>query len=298
MHPWRVSALRAVDLDRPRVMAIINVTPDSFYDGGAHLDPHTAADAAARFVDEGADLLDVGGESTRPGSSRVDADEQIRRVVPVIEAIRTRDQSTPITIDTTRAGVAARALDAGADGVNDVSAGEEDPEMLPLVATRGAGIILMHRLTTPDRDAYSDAYEAEPNYDDVVSTVAGYLQSRADAARRAGIEHDAIVLDPGLGFGKSVEQNLDLIRRTGELTTLGYPILSGLSRKSFVGRVALGPSAASERLSATLGASVRHLASGAHVFRVHDVAAHVSALRLAWAIGDPAAALAAGDAPA
>lgn len=278
-------------------MAIINVTPDSFYDGGQHLDPRAAADAAARFVEEGADVLDVGGESTRPGSVRVDEAEQIRRILPVIEAIRSRDDRTPITVDTTRVGVASRALDAGADAVNDVSAGEEDQEMLELVAGRGAGIILMHRLTTPDQDVFSDAYDAAPAYADVVADVTHYLRSRIEAARGVGMTPEQIVIDPGLGFGKSVEQNLELIRRTGELARL-RPVLSGLSRKSFVGRVALGTSKASERLAATLGASVCHLASGASVFRVHDVAAHVSALSMAWAAGGGAAALAGRDGPA
>lgn len=279
-------------------MAIINVTPDSFFDGGVHFDAKRAADAAGRFVEEGADVLDVGGESTRPGASRIDEDEQIRRVVPVIEAIRSRDDRTPITIDTTRARVARSALHAGADAVNDVSAGTEDPEMLALAASRGAGVVLMHRLTTPDRDTYSDQYAEAPAYEDVVATVAGFLADRAEAARRAGVAPESIVLDPGLGFGKSVDQNLDLIRRTGELVALGFPVLSGLSRKSFVGRVALGRSTASERLSATLGASVRHLASGASIFRVHDVAAHASALTTAWAVGGGEAALAVRDAPA
>jgi len=277
-----------VPLDRPRIMAILNATPDSFSDGGLHLDPDRAAEAGARFVGEGADVLDVGGESTRPGAARVAPEVQVERVVPVIEALRARRETrdVAITIDTTSARVASAALDAGADGVNDVSAGLEDEGLLDLVASRGAGIVLMHRLTTPERDSYSDEYAESPAYGDVVEVVRAFLRERIGAALGAGVAARSIAIDPGLGFGKSVKQNLELIRRTGELAGLGHPVVSGASRKSFVGRVSTGGggSPPASRVSGTVGASVCHMMSGARIFRVHDVGAHAGALRAAWAI--------------
>ena len=280
-------------------MRILNATPDSFADGGEHLDPGKAADAAARAVDAGADLLDVGGESTRPGAEAVDEAGQIARVVPVIAAIRGRGIEVPITIDTTRATVADAALRAGADAVNDVSGGRDDPAMLGLVARRDVGIVLMHRLRAPARDSYSNAYDTEPTYEGgVVAAVRLALGAAADAARSAGVDPRGIVLDPGLGFGKTVEQNLDLVRGTPALLELGYPILSGLSRKSFVGATlaaATGadqPPAPADRVWGSVGLSVTHLGLGASIFRVHDVGEHRGALDTAWAarVAGPAAA--------
>lgn len=271
-------------------MRILNATPDSFTDGGEHLDPDRAADAAARAVEAGADLLDVGGESTRPGADAVDEAGQIARVVPVIEAIRARGIDVPITVDTTRSAVADAALSAGVDAVNDVSGGRDDPDMLELVAQRGVGVVLMHRLHTPARDSYSNAYETEPTYEGgVVAAVRSALAATADAARAAGVHPDGIVLDPGLGFGKSVAQNLDLLRGTPALLELGYPVLSGLSRKSFVGAAlaaATGvdrPPAPADRVWGSVGLSVTHLGLGASIFRVHDVGEHREALDTAWA---------------
>ena len=282
---WTLRPGLDLPLSRPRIIAVLNITPDSFSDGGPLMDPGAARDAAARAIAEGADLLDVGGESTRPGAAPVSEAEELRRVLPAIRAVRTLPgPHIPITIDTTKAAVALAALDAGADAVNDVSALTHDPAMLPLVARRACGVILMHRLAPPRDDRYSDQYAAPPLTGDAVASVIAYLQSRADAALHAGVPRSSIVLDPGLGFGKSVEQNLDLIRRTPELTVLGFPILSALSRKSFVGRVGLGrDSDPSERLPATLALSVLHLTAGARLFRVHDVAAHRQALDAAWA---------------
>jgi dihydropteroate synthase len=217
--------------------------------------------------------------------------EQIARVVPIVTAIRRAGPGVPglagipISIDTTRAAVARAALDAGADAVNDVSAATDDPAMLALVAEYGAGIILMHRLRKPGADSYSDAYASPPVYGDVVREIRDSLGARIDAARAAGIGSDSIVVDPGLGFGKTVEQNLELVARTGELLALGRPVVSGASRKSFVGRVTVG--AASEprsRLAGSLAISVVHRLAGASVFRVHDVAEQVSALRAAEAV--------------
>lgn len=292
---WRLANGRTIALDRPRVMGIINATPDSFSDGGQHLAPHAAAESAARMVADGADMLDVGGESTRPGSSRVDADEQIARVVPVIEAIRNAGIGVPISIDTTMSVVAAAALDAGADAINDVSGGEEDPDCRAC-ARREAGLVLMHRLRPPDEDAYSDRYsEGEsPVYRDVVEAVLNGVLPAAAKAMSAGVPRDAIVLDPGLGFGKTVEQNLELVRQTGDLVASGFPMLGAASRKSFVGRVCVEPGdgdpeqttppAADDRLGGSIAFSLMQLLGGVRLFRVHDVREQSRALRSAWAI--------------
>ncbi|MFZ4574176.1 MAG: dihydropteroate synthase [Phycisphaerales bacterium] len=283
MNAWNLGS-RPLPLDRPRIVAILNVTPDSFADGGRALDPGVAIDRAFALAAEGADALDIGGESTRPGSQAVPAQEQSARVLPVLRGLRARAFPLPITIDTTLAPVAAAALDAGADGINDISAGRDDPAMLELVASRGAGLILMHRLTAPPLDRFSDRYAAPPVYGDVVAEVAGFLRERAAAAVAAGIEPQRLVLDPGLGFGKDVAQNLALIDGTRVLRELGFPMLSGLSRKSFVGRVWFGrDSTPDERLEGTIAMSVRHLHAGAVLFRVHDVAAHRAALDREWA---------------
>jgi dihydropteroate synthase len=284
---WAVGG-KELELDRPRIMAILNLTPDSFFDGGRLGEVEDVVAAARRAILHGADMLDIGGESTRPGASRIPGDIQIQRIVPAIAALRAGLepglQQIPISVDTTLAGVAAAALDAGADAINDVSAGLEDPELLPLVARRGAGIILMHRLDPPQRDSYSDRYTDPPRYADVVAEVREFLAARIDAARRAGIAPESIVIDPGLGFGKTVEQNLELVRRSGELLTLGHPLLSAASRKSFVGRaMGLERSAPAERLPGSIALSLMHMAAGARLFRVHDVAEQAQALRAAWA---------------
>jgi dihydropteroate synthase len=282
---WKLSSERAIHLDRPFLMGILNITPDSFADGGDYNTPSQAVDRAKRMVDEGADLLDIGGESTRPGAKRISVDEQIGRVVPVVSAIRSAGIVLPITIDTTRSKVARAALDAGADAINDVSAGNEDTEMLGLAAEQGCGLILMHRELPPDQDTYSDQYTQAPVKGSVTDRVVSSLGSALEAAIEAGVDSSAMMLDPGLGFGKDVEQNLELIAQTSTLAALGRPILSALSRKSFVGRVGLGrDSDPSERLSATLGLSVLHLQLGAMCFRVHDVAEHRRALDAAWTL--------------
>jgi dihydropteroate synthase len=295
MRSWLLANSRRLPLDRPRLVAILNVTPDSFHDGGRFASTETALAAAALAVEEGAAMLDIGGESTRPGADRVNPAEQIRRVVPLVLAIRAQPGAlgrTPISVDTTLADVARSALDAGADAVNDVSAGTEDPELLDVVAASGAGVILMHRLRPPGDDAYSDRYESPPIDGDVVSVVLRMFQDRAlPAAREAGIADDRIVIDPGLGFGKTVPQNLELIRRTPELIgAFGLPVLSALSRKSFVGRVGLArDSDPAERLPATLALSLEHRRAGAGLFRVHDVAAHAQAFAASAALSPPAA---------
>jgi dihydropteroate synthase len=287
---WRLAPGRAIPLDRPRIMAILNATPDSFSDPGLHLDPDRALASARAFVRDGADILDIGAESTRPGSRRVDADEQLRRILPVIRAIRADGLTTPISVDTTLSAVAGPALDAGADAVNDVSGGEDDPAILDLAARRACGLILMHRPRPPEQDRYSDAYETPPDYADVVRTVREALGAIAGRALGAGCDRAAIVLDPGLGFGKSVEQNAELVRAVARLGALGFPILGAASRKSFVARLAMGehdaePPPPEHRLPASIAFSIALLAGGVRLFRVHDVREQARALRAAWALG-------------
>ncbi len=290
---WRVSASRAVALDRARVIAILNVTPDSFSDGGRFARSEDVADAARRALADGADMLDVGGESTRPGAARIGAPEQIRRVVPAIRAIRAAGVGAAISVDTTLAAVAAEALDAGADAINDVSACREDPAMLPLVGARRAGLILMHRLTPPPDDAYSDRYALPPDYSasgGVVEAVRAFLAERMGAARRAGVAPESLAIDPGLGFGKTVEQNFELIRATPVFAALGCPVVGGASRKSFIGRVT-GADRPADRVEGSIAASVAQRLGGAALFRVHDVGPQARALRAADAV---VAALGAG----
>jgi dihydropteroate synthase len=291
---WRLAHNRAVPLDRPRLIAILNTTPDSFSDGGMFLDPAAALDHAERLAAKGADMLDIGAESTRPGAAAVPDDEQIRRAVPVIERIRAsagKVANLPISIDTTRPAVAAAALEAGADAVNDQSAGMEGETqgrkspMLELVAQRGAGVILMHRLRAPAADHYSHAYPKAPDYgtEGVVAAVRNFLQQRATAAAAAGIAAESIVLDPGLGFGKSVEQNWELFRALAAFEFLGHPVLCAVSRKSFIGAAMAGPGNSgaipppSERIRGSIAAAMSLALQGVRLFRVHDVGEHARA---------------------
>lgn len=282
-------------LDTPRLVAILNVTPDSFHSGSRSMDPGEIRDWAVQAQVQGADIVDIGGESTRPGAPRVDAAEQIRRIVPAIKAIRDAGVSLAISIDTTRAAVARAALDHGADAINDTSGGTEDPELLAVAARHRAGLVLMHRIKSPTDDRYSDRYVHPPMEGDVVATVRDHLRACMARAVAEGVAPEAIILDPGLGFGKTVEQNLDLVRGTPRLLELGRPVMSALSRKSFVGRVGLErDSTPEERLAGTLAMSVAHWRRGARIFRVHDVAAHREALRVARAVDCPISAASGG----
>ncbi len=281
---WRIGGGGSIDLSSPRIMGILNITPNSFSDGGRHLDPVDALRRALLMAEAGADLLDIGGESTRLGSERVGASEQIRRVLPVIRAIREAGIGLPLSIDTTLAEVAEAALEAGASIINDVAAGTESRDMLDLAARSGAGLVLMHRRLSEEAPAGLSAYPTTPEYEGgVVASVKAYLGERAEAALEAGVEPGCVVLDPGLGFGKSVEQNYRLIAGTGELLKLGYPILSAASRKSFIGAVT-GVESASERVAGSVAISVAHFRLGVRLFRVHDVAEHRQALAVAKAI--------------
>jgi len=279
---WNAGSDRVVSLDPFAIMGVVNATPDSFSDGGQFANPEEAAQYALQLVDEGAAIIDIGGESTRPGAARVDAEEQVRRVVPVIARVRSRS-GVAISVDTTLAPVAEAALEAGADAVNDVSAGCEDPAMLPLVARKGAGLILMHRIAPPGEDSYSDRYAEPPVYDDVVREVASFLLMRAELAMAAGVSRDAIALDPGLGFGKSVAQNYELLARTSELAALGHPVLVGASRKSFLGAVT-GRADPEQRIIGSVVAAVAAYGGGARIIRAHDVGAHREALLVAHAV--------------
>jgi dihydropteroate synthase len=260
---------------RTAVMGIVNVTPDSFSDGGKFFDADTAADHGVRLEEEGADVVDIGGESTRPGAEPVAVEEEIRRVVPVIQKLRAKIK-IPISIDTVKSEVARAALDAGADIVNDVSALRVDAAMAALVAREGVPVILMHMQGTPR------TMQQNPSYTDVVSEVAGFLKERADYATRCGIAEENIIIDPGIGFGKNVEHNLALLRGLPALAALGLPLLVGASRKAFIGR--LLDVGAEERLEGSLAAAVAAALAGANMIRVHDVKEAVRALCIADAV--------------
>ncbi len=267
-------------------MGVVNATPDSFSDGGLFLDADAAVAQAVRLAGEGADILDIGGESTRPGAEPVALEEELGRVLPVIEGIAGSLPGGPqISIDTTKAAVAARALEAGATLVNDVSAFRADPEMAATVAAAGAECCLMHMRGEPRTMQRGGG----PRYDDVVEEVAAFLRERLESAVGAGIARERIMLDPGIGFGKTVEDNLELLRRLDELVALGQPIVIGTSRKAFIGRVSADargqdePVAMSDRLAGTIATNVLALERGARVFRVHDVGPVGDALALATA---------------
>jgi len=272
---WRVGE-RAFDCsERTLVMGILNVTPDSFSEDGRFFDPEEATRHAAQMVSDGADVVDVGGESTRPGSDPVPADEEIRRVLTVIERIVEQNPDVPISIDTRKAEVADRALASGATIVNDVSAGA-DPEMFDIVRKHDAAIVLMHMRGEPK------TMQEAPEYEDVVGEVHEFLRERIEAAEFAGIDAERIAIDPGIGFGKNLEHNLELMRRIDAFLDLGRPVLVGPSRKRFVGTLLDVPE--DERVDGTIGAVAWMVSRGAHIVRVHDVREVVRAVRVIDAI--------------
>jgi dihydropteroate synthase len=277
----------AVDPESPprtfEVMGIVNVTPDSFSDGGRYLEPETAIDHALELDAQGAGILDIGGESTRPGAEPVAVHEELRRVIPVIEGLVAAGPGGPgrggrfrISIDTSKAQVAAAALEAGATMVNDVTALRAAPEIAGIVAEHDAQLCLMHMLGTPT------TMQQDPRYDDVVADVKRFLEDRLRFAVDHGVREERILLDPGIGFGKTTEHNLELLRRLSELVAIGRPVLIGTSRKGFLGRLT-GRTIPAERLAATIASSVLAYERGARVFRVHDVAPIVDALTVAAA---------------
>jgi dihydropteroate synthase len=259
-------------------MGVVNVTPDSFSDGGLFVDPSMAVEHGRRLVDDGAALVDVGGESTRPGSDGVSLDDELRRVLPVLEAIA---PELPVSIDTAKAEVARRALELGAELVNDVTALRGDPELAGVVADAGAYLCLMHMQGEPR------TMQVDPRYDDVAADVAAFLEERLEAAVAAGVAEDRICLDPGIGFGKTVAQNLELVRRLDVLTALRRPVVIGFSRKSTLGRVLGDPEARTGTTAASVGAAVAAFERGATILRVHDVREHVEALTIAQAVAAP-----------
>jgi dihydropteroate synthase len=256
---------------RPSVMGVVNVTPDSFSDGGVHLNPEVAAAAARRMVEEGAAIVDVGGESTRPGSAGVSAEEELRRVVPVLDRL---GGDLPVSIDTTKAAVAGAALERGAILVNDVTALRGDPELAGVVADSRAYLCLMHMQGEPR------TMQAEPRYDDVAGEVASFLEERLAFAVGEGIAEERICLDPGIGFGKTVAHNLELVRRLDVLVALGRPVLVGFSRKSSLRKL----TGSDDLLGASVAAAVAAFERGATILRVHDVRPTVDALTVAGAI--------------
>lgn len=258
----------------PKLMGVVNVTPDSFSDGGQYLDPAAAVRHGDELVGDGAEILDVGGESTRPGAVEVDEAEELRRVLPVVQGLG--KSGAVISIDTSKLVVAEAALDAGASIVNDVTAFKHDPEMAELCAERGVGVVLMHMPGNPR------TMQDDPRYDDVVDDVKAFLAERMEFAVGQGIDQERIWLDPGIGFGKTLAHNLELLRRLGELRELGRPLVVGTSRKSFIGKV--DGSDVEDRIGGSIATSVLAAAEGADVLRVHDVAEMAQALAVTNAV--------------
>ena len=259
------------------VMGVVNTTPDSFSDGGHFLDTDMATEHGLRLADEGAEIIDIGGESTRPGSEPVSATEELRRVVPVIERLAKRC-GVVISIDTQKPAVARAALDAGASIVNDIAANRESPEMWQIVAEAKAGYICMHMQGTPQ------TMQAEPHYDDVLREVGDFFSERLARLAEQGVSGEQVALDPGIGFGKELKHNIKLLSGIHELIMSGRPLLIGASRKSFIGKLLGTPS--NERLPASLACAACAAAKGAHVVRVHDVAETVQAVRMTEALSD------------
>jgi len=262
-------------LDRPRIMGVLNVTPDSFYDGGRYQGIDAALRQAERLVAEGADLLDIGGESTRPGAAAVGIVQELERVVPVVE--RLAGIGVPLSIDTTKSEVAEASLRAGAHFINDVSGLGFDPRVAEVAASYQAGLFLMHTRGRPDR------MQQDTRYDDLIAEVECFLAAALERARQAGVAAESLAIDPGIGFGKDLTGNLLLLRHLARLTRLGAPILLGTSRKSFIGQV-LGKADPADRLAGTLASVAVGVLHGALLFRVHDVAPALDAAQLAWAI--------------
>lgn len=266
-------ALCDLGLDTPRVMGILNVTPDSFSDGGDYAAREAAVARARAMTEEGVDIIDIGGESTRPGAAEVVAAEEIARTAPLISEIRAAGITTPISIDTRKASVAEAALDAGADIVNDVAAFTFDPDLAGLCASRDAPVILMHAKGTPE------TMQKDPSYGDVTGEVIDFLQERIDFALSQGVRFERIVTDPGIGFGKTQAHNIALLKDLAAFHDLGLPVLLGVSRKRFIGDIGGAP-AAKDRLGGSLAVALHAVSQGVHILRVHDTEATIQALRL------------------
>lgn len=260
---------------RTWLVGVVNVTPDSFFDGGLYFEPARAIDRALALAAEGADIIDIGGESSRPGSNPIPAKEEKKRILPVVEVLKQKN-SVLISVDTTKAEVAEAALAAGADIINDISAGRFDPRMLPIAARSGAAVILMHMKGTPR------TMQIAPHYDDVLGEVKAFLSERLEAAESCGLPRESILLDPGIGFGKQIDHNLILLNNLGALAELGRPLVVGISRKSFLGKILKVE--AQDRLEGTIAAAVVSILRGASLLRVHDIQAVKQAVAVAEAI--------------
>lgn len=266
-----------LDFSRPLIMGVVNITPDSFSDGGLFFSPEAAINLAHQHLSEGADILDLGGETTRPGSSPTDADEEWRRIKPVLASLADLPSKPIISVDTYKAGVAERAIQSGASIINDIYAARRDPDILSVAAEYGVPIILMHMLGEPR------TMQVDPRYDDVVREVREFLLERAEAAQSYGIHKDRIILDPGLGFGKNADHNLTLINNFDRVIPEGYHSLMALSRKAFLGRVLEGAEPLKRDL-ATAVASAIAITKGAEMIRVHNVGPSAEAAKVAWAV--------------
>lgn len=270
-------------INKPMLMGVLNVTPDSFSDGGQHNKPAAAIKRAFEMQQQGADIIDIGGESTRPGADTVSADQQIARVIPVIEGIRAQDAQLLISVDTTSTKVAEAALDAGANWINDISAGEDSTDakdsedILQLASRKQCTIVLMHR------QGKSKTMQDAPYYDDVCKEVVEYLQGRAELAMQMGISANHIILDPGIGFGKTTQHNLQLMNGLSALVALAYPVLLGTSRKRFLGEITKQDKP-EKRAVATAATTVIGVNAGVEIFRVHDITANKQAMEVAWSI--------------
>jgi len=276
---WQCGKYQLYTADKPLIMGILNVTPDSFSDGGRFNTTDKALAHAMKMVEQGADIIDIGGESTRPGAAKVSVEEEIARVVPVIEALAKRSE-VPISIDTYKSQVAKKAMDAGASIINDISGLRFDFQMAGVAAQYKAGLVLMHIKGTPED------MQQDPQYEDLLGEVKSYLSGSIKIALEAGIEKSAIAIDPGIGFGKTVEHNLSLIKNLSYFKGIGCPIVIGASRKSFIGKLN-NDIPASERLPGSLAAAVLAVQNGAAIIRCHDVAETKQALRVARAITTP-----------
>lgn len=270
---WHCGRLE-LSLERPLVMGILNVTPDSFSDGGLHADARAAIEHGHHMIAEGVDIIDVGGESTRPGAAELSAAEELARVLPAVEGLAS--EGAVVSIDTRHAEVARTCVDAGASIINDVS-GFRDPAMCEMAVGCDAGVVVMHMLGEPG------TMQVAPHYDDVVAEVASYLAEQAAFLERTGVTRERIAVDPGIGFGKTLEHNLELLHRLPDIAALGYPVLVGASRKRFIG-VLTGQDIPAERLEGSLASAIWAVAQGAHIIRVHDVVATVRALAVTRAI--------------
>lgn len=281
LPPLKLPRERIIAFDRSLVMGIVNVTPDSFSDGGQFLQADHAVGHALKLIEEGADLIDIGGESSRPGAESVPIEDELQRVVPVVEQLRSQTE-IPISVDTYKSEVAQAALAAGADIINDISALRMDPEMVRVLAQSGAPVILMHMLGSPA------TMQQSPHYTNCVEEISAFFVQRIAFAVQHGIARERIIVDPGIGFGKRLEDNLDLLGALHRFTQFGLPLLVGASRKSFISKVTAAQTSPTERLGGSIAAAVVARQRGANILRVHDVAATIEALKVAEAIAERA----------